>query len=63
MVLIEFKRSVSDPSGVLSSWSESNSDICSWVGVSCGSNFWVVVASLIWFQVRLTKWNDHRMFF
>ncbi|KAJ0812680.1 putative protein kinase RLK-Pelle-LRR-XV family [Helianthus annuus] len=42
LALIEFKRSVSDPSGVLSSWSESNSDICSWVGVSCGSDFRVV---------------------
>ncbi|KAI3813260.1 hypothetical protein L1987_17980 [Smallanthus sonchifolius] len=40
--LLEFKSSVSDPSGVLQSWRGSNSDVCSWVGVFCGSNYRVV---------------------
>lgn len=37
-VLLQFKKSVSDPSGLLSSWSLSNPNHCSWVGVSCDSN-------------------------
>ncbi|GAB4828674.1 LRR receptor-like serine/threonine-protein kinase rpk2 [Ancistrocladus abbreviatus] len=36
--LIKFKRSVSDPLGMLSSWDLSNPNHCSWTGVSCGSN-------------------------
>lgn len=44
--LLEFKRSVSDPSGVLVSWNRSNSDVCSWVGVSCGSNSRVVALNI-----------------
>ncbi|KAL8200655.1 hypothetical protein R6Q57_011994 [Mikania cordata] len=44
--LLEFKSSVSDPFGVLSSWSESNSDMCSWVGVFCGSNHRVVALNI-----------------
>ncbi|CAI9276908.1 unnamed protein product [Lactuca saligna] len=44
--LLEFKSSVSDPSGVLASWRESNSDICSWVGVSCGSDYRVVALNI-----------------
>ncbi|XP_071701647.1 LRR receptor-like serine/threonine-protein kinase RPK2 [Rutidosis leptorrhynchoides] len=44
--LLEFKRSVSDPNGVLGSWSESNSDPCSWVGVTCGSNNRVVALNI-----------------
>ncbi|XP_024974098.1 LRR receptor-like serine/threonine-protein kinase RPK2 [Cynara cardunculus var. scolymus] len=44
--LLEFKRSVSDPSGVLVSWNGSNSDVCSWVGVSCGSNYRVVALNI-----------------
>ncbi|KAI3503248.1 hypothetical protein L1887_31687 [Cichorium endivia] len=44
--LLEFKSSVSDPSGVLASWSKSNSDICSWVGVSCGSDNRVVAINI-----------------
>ncbi|KAE8694373.1 LRR receptor-like serine/threonine-protein kinase RPK2 [Hibiscus syriacus] len=36
-VLLEFKESVSDPSGLLSSWSE-NSHHCSWSGVTCDKN-------------------------
>lgn len=44
--LLEFKSSVSDPSGVLASWRESNSDLCSWVGVSCGSDYRVVALNI-----------------
>ncbi|RVW82744.1 LRR receptor-like serine/threonine-protein kinase RPK2 [Vitis vinifera] len=36
-VLLQFKDSVSDPSGLLSSWKSSNSDHCSWLGVTCDS--------------------------
>ncbi|KAJ4707298.1 receptor-like protein kinase 2 [Melia azedarach] len=42
-VLIQFKRSVSDPSGLLSSWNlDDNSNHCSWYGVFCDSNSRVV---------------------
>ncbi|CBI27294.3 unnamed protein product, partial [Vitis vinifera] len=37
-ILLEFKSSVSDPYGVLSSWSSENLDHCSWAGISCDSN-------------------------
>lgn len=38
-ILLEFKNSVSDPSGILSSWNSTNNpDHCSWFGVSCDSN-------------------------
>ncbi|OMO73307.1 hypothetical protein CCACVL1_17337 [Corchorus capsularis] len=36
-VLLEFKKSFSDPSGLLSTWSEA-SHHCSWTGVSCDQN-------------------------
>lgn len=36
-VLLEFKNSVSDPSGLLSDWNV-NSSHCSWFGVSCNSS-------------------------
>ncbi|KAH7532729.1 hypothetical protein FEM48_Zijuj04G0053200 [Ziziphus jujuba var. spinosa] len=41
-VLLEFKKSVSDPSGLLSSWNSIGSGYCSWFGVSCDSNLRVV---------------------
>ncbi|KAK6931343.1 Leucine-rich repeat-containing N-terminal, plant-type [Dillenia turbinata] len=41
-VLLQFKDSVSDPSGILSSWNSSISKYCSWFGVSCASNSSVV---------------------
>ncbi|KAL9427214.1 hypothetical protein AB3S75_029413 [Citrus x aurantiifolia] len=42
-VLIQFKNSVSDPSGLLSSWNlKDSSDHCTWPGVSCDSNSRVV---------------------
>ncbi|GMJ09572.1 TOADSTOOL 2, clv3 peptide insensitive 1, receptor-like protein kinase 2 [Hibiscus trionum] len=42
-VLLEFKSSVSDPSGVLSSWDSSdNPNHCSWFGVSCNSRSQVI---------------------
>lgn len=37
-ILLEFKSSVSDPSGILSGWNSDNPDHCSWFGVSCDSN-------------------------
>jgi Leucine-rich repeat (LRR) protein len=41
-VLLRWKNSVSDPSGLLSSWDSGSSDHCSWFGVSCDSSFRVV---------------------
>lgn len=41
-VLLQLKSSVSDPSGLLSSWGSESSDHCSWSGVLCDSNFRVV---------------------
>ncbi|KAG7986498.1 hypothetical protein I3843_03G084300 [Carya illinoinensis] len=41
-VLLQFKNSVSDPSGLLSSWHADSSEHCSWFGVSCDSNSRVV---------------------
>ncbi|KAL5582157.1 hypothetical protein UlMin_014599 [Ulmus minor] len=41
-LLLQFKNSVSDPSGLLSSWNGTASDHCSWFGVSCNSNSRVV---------------------
>ncbi|KAL2546626.1 LRR receptor-like serine/threonine-protein kinase RPK2 [Forsythia ovata] len=38
-ILLEFKKSVSDPRGILSSWNADSYDHCSWFGVSCNSNF------------------------
>lgn len=37
-ILLEFKKSVSDPHGIFSSWNAGSSDYCSWFGVSCNSN-------------------------
>nr|AMM42891.1 LRR-RLK [Vernicia fordii] len=45
--LFEFKSFVSDPYGILSSWNSSNSNHCSWVGVSCNSESRVVSLSII----------------
>ncbi|XP_062151041.1 LRR receptor-like serine/threonine-protein kinase RPK2 [Alnus glutinosa] len=41
-VLLQWKTSVSDPSGLLSSWDSGSSGHCSWFGVSCDSNSRVV---------------------
>ncbi|MBA0689188.1 hypothetical protein Goari_006925, partial [Gossypium aridum] len=42
-ILLEFKSSVFDPSGVLSSWNSSNNpNHCSWFGVSCNSRSEVI---------------------
>ncbi|KAK3039832.1 hypothetical protein RJ639_027145 [Escallonia herrerae] len=35
MVLLQFKNSISDPSGLLSSWKPESSNYCSWFGVTC----------------------------
>ncbi|KAH6797826.1 hypothetical protein C2S52_022380 [Perilla frutescens var. hirtella] len=39
MVLVELKRSFSDPYGILDSWNAGSSNHCSWFGVSCNSDF------------------------
>ncbi|KDP27247.1 hypothetical protein JCGZ_19946 [Jatropha curcas] len=41
-VLLQFKNSVSDSSGLLSSWNLINSNHCFWAGVSCDNNSLVV---------------------
>ncbi|GMH01942.1 hypothetical protein Nepgr_003781 [Nepenthes gracilis] len=46
LALIEFKNSVSDLSGVLSSWNFSDYDHCSWFGVLCGSNSRVLALNI-----------------
>ncbi|GFY88743.1 receptor-like protein kinase 2 [Actinidia rufa] len=38
LALLEFKESVSDPNGLLSSWRLDGFNHCSWFGVQCGSN-------------------------
>ncbi|KAK6157834.1 LOW QUALITY PROTEIN: hypothetical protein DH2020_012082 [Rehmannia glutinosa] len=37
-ILLEFKKSLSDPYGILNSWNADNSNHCSWFGVSCNVN-------------------------
>ncbi|PIN02274.1 Serine/threonine protein kinase [Handroanthus impetiginosus] len=44
--LLEFKASLSDPYGVLSSWNSKSVDHCSWVGVSCDSGSRVVALNI-----------------
>ncbi|KAL0343800.1 UNVERIFIED_CONTAM: LRR receptor-like serine/threonine-protein kinase RPK2 [Sesamum angustifolium] len=44
--LLEFKASLSDPYGVLSSWNLNSPDHCSWAGVSCDSDSRVVALSI-----------------
>uniref|UniRef100_A0A5B7AC43 non-specific serine/threonine protein kinase n=1 Tax=Davidia involucrata TaxID=16924 RepID=A0A5B7AC43_DAVIN len=44
--LLQLKTSVSDPSGVLTSWNSSNSNHCSWFGVACDSNFRVLALNI-----------------
>uniref|UniRef100_A0A5B7ABT6 non-specific serine/threonine protein kinase n=1 Tax=Davidia involucrata TaxID=16924 RepID=A0A5B7ABT6_DAVIN len=44
--LLQFKSSVSDPSGLLTSWNSSNSDHCSWFGVTCDSNYRVLALNI-----------------
>lgn len=47
LTLLELKSSVSDPTGILSSWSSANPDHhCSWRGVSCDSDSRVVSLSI-----------------
>ncbi|KAI4352463.1 hypothetical protein L6164_006713 [Bauhinia variegata] len=45
-VLIQFKGSVSDPSGLLSNWNSADSDYCSWSGVFCDSSSRVVALNI-----------------
>ncbi|MBA0712304.1 hypothetical protein Golax_011414 [Gossypium laxum] len=47
-VLLEFKESVSDLSGLLSTWSE-NSHHCSWSGVTCDKDFKVLSLNITGF--------------
>ncbi|XP_022884161.1 LRR receptor-like serine/threonine-protein kinase RPK2 isoform X2 [Olea europaea var. sylvestris] len=44
--LLEFKGSISDPSGVLASWNLNSQNHCSWLGVSCDSGFRVVALNI-----------------
>lgn len=41
-VLLRFKNSVSDPSGMFSTWNTVNSSHCRWAGVSCNANSRVI---------------------
>ncbi|KAL0420756.1 UNVERIFIED_CONTAM: LRR receptor-like serine/threonine-protein kinase RPK2 [Sesamum latifolium] len=38
MSLLEFKKSISDPYGILKSWNADSFNHCSWFGVTCNSN-------------------------
>ncbi|KAI3452211.1 hypothetical protein Pfo_008876 [Paulownia fortunei] len=44
--LLEFKESLSDPYGVLSSWNLKSPDHCSWAGVSCDSGSRVIALNI-----------------
>ncbi|XP_071712951.1 LRR receptor-like serine/threonine-protein kinase RPK2 [Rutidosis leptorrhynchoides] len=44
--LLEFKSSVSDPTGLLTGWSLSSSDHCTWIGVTCGLDSRVVAVNI-----------------
>ncbi|XP_042508276.1 probable LRR receptor-like serine/threonine-protein kinase At3g47570 [Macadamia integrifolia] len=45
LALMEFKKQVDDPEGVLSSWNDSN-HFCNWVGITCGHHHQQRVISL-----------------
>ncbi|PON46185.1 Leucine rich receptor kinase [Parasponia andersonii] len=45
-VLLQFKNSVSDTAGLLSSWNATGSDHCAWFGVLCDSNSRVVALNI-----------------
>ncbi|KAF5748926.1 LRR receptor-like serine/threonine-protein kinase RPK2 [Tripterygium wilfordii] len=45
-VLLQFKNSVTDSAGLLSSWNQIIPNKCSWVGVSCDANFRVVALNI-----------------
>ncbi|KAH6830337.1 receptor-like protein kinase 2 [Perilla frutescens var. hirtella] len=44
--LLEMKKSLSDPYGVLSSWNSNTPDHCSWAGLSCDSGSRVVALNI-----------------
>ncbi|XP_073134690.1 LRR receptor-like serine/threonine-protein kinase RPK2 [Henckelia pumila] len=46
VALLEFKKAISDPNGILASWNADSPDHCSWFGVSCDSNFRVTGLTL-----------------
>ncbi|XP_017628122.1 LRR receptor-like serine/threonine-protein kinase RPK2 [Gossypium arboreum] len=61
-VLLEFKKSVSDPSGLLSTWTE-NSCHCSWSGVSCDKNSKVLSLNITGFgNGKKGKFNNTNAF-
>ncbi|KAK4383563.1 LRR receptor-like serine/threonine-protein kinase RPK2 [Sesamum angolense] len=53
--LLEFKASLSDPYGVLSSWNSNSPDHCSWAGVSCDSDSRVVALSIAGGEVKFLR--------
>lgn len=58
--LLRFKNSVSDPSGVLSSWGSNTSNHCSWYGVSCDSKSRVLSLNLTGGDLR--RGNNSKAF-
>ncbi|XP_073049092.1 uncharacterized protein [Primulina eburnea] len=46
MSLLEFKKSISDPNGMLASWNADSPHHCYWFGISCDSNFRVTGLTL-----------------
>ncbi|WCJ22105.1 receptor-like protein kinase 2 [Euphorbia peplus] len=45
-VLLELKSHVADPHGILSTWTSTTSDHCSWYGVTCNSDSMVISINL-----------------
>lgn len=42
LLLLEVKRSLYDPAGFLSGWSDRDGSPCNWTGIACDSRGWVV---------------------
>lgn len=61
-VLLQFKNSVSDSSGLLSKWDSNGSEHCSWFGVSCDSNSRVVSLNITGNGRQGIAWSDFAKF-
>lgn len=61
--LLQFKESVSDPEGMLSSWRAESSDHCSWSGVYCDSSSRVVSLNISGHGSDKGKFNGSRNHF